>query len=218
MAQLSSVATLNGVDPFDLTGFGQSYVWGSNGFLHSVDLYDNDPANSHTIDLSLSGANWVLREMSIGGNSARQISISDLDGGSQRNIELMQFFGGNAQISLQSTNIGTINAYDGAFDFALGSGFFGLVNIGNASSSQVSNLPGSNINMLRISGPADGSANNDIEIGGRAGYVRIWKGDNQIAATGRIAQRMIAPQIIANAAAFEAGERMPTEVDVERGY
>ena len=119
MAQLSSVATLNGVDPFDLTGFGQSYVWGSNGFLHSVDLYDNDPANSHTIDLSLSGANWVLREMSIGGNSARQISISDLDGGSQRNIELMQFFGGNAQISLQSTNIGTINAYDGAFDFAV---------------------------------------------------------------------------------------------------
>lgn len=39
-----------------------------------------------------------------------------------------------------------------------------------------------------------------------------------IAATGRIAQRMIAPQIIENAAAFAAGERMPTEVDVELGY
>lgn len=39
-----------------------------------------------------------------------------------------------------------------------------------------------------------------------------------IAATGRIARRMIAPQIVANAAAFSAGERMPTEVDVEAGY
>ncbi|MGP6172573.1 D-isomer specific 2-hydroxyacid dehydrogenase family protein [Corynebacterium sp. A21] len=39
-----------------------------------------------------------------------------------------------------------------------------------------------------------------------------------IAATGRIAQKLIAPQIIANAAAFEAGEKMPTEVDVEAGY
>lgn len=39
-----------------------------------------------------------------------------------------------------------------------------------------------------------------------------------IAATGRIAQKLVAPQIIANAAAFEAGERMPTEVDPEAGY
>ncbi|QGU08036.1 Glyoxylate/hydroxypyruvate reductase A [Corynebacterium occultum] len=39
-----------------------------------------------------------------------------------------------------------------------------------------------------------------------------------IAATGRIAQKMVAPQIIANAAAFEVGERMPTEVDLEAGY
>ena len=39
-----------------------------------------------------------------------------------------------------------------------------------------------------------------------------------IAATGRIAQRMIAPQIIENAAAFAAGERMPTEVDISLGY
>ena len=39
-----------------------------------------------------------------------------------------------------------------------------------------------------------------------------------IAATGRIAQKMIAPQIIANAAAFAAGERMPTEVDLSLGY
>ncbi len=51
----------------------------------------------------------------------------------------------------------------------------------------------------------------------------LWRLDNctitpHIAATGRVAQKMIAPQIIANAAAFEAGERMPTEVDVEAGY
>lgn len=51
----------------------------------------------------------------------------------------------------------------------------------------------------------------------------LWRLPNctitpHIAATGRIAQRMVAPQIIANAAAFAAGERMPTEVDVERGY
>lgn len=39
-----------------------------------------------------------------------------------------------------------------------------------------------------------------------------------IAATGRIAQKMVAPLIIANAAAFAAGEKMPTEVDVETGY
>lgn len=51
----------------------------------------------------------------------------------------------------------------------------------------------------------------------------LWRLPNctitpHIAATGRIAQRMIAPQIIENAAAFAAGERMPTEVDVELGY
>jgi len=51
----------------------------------------------------------------------------------------------------------------------------------------------------------------------------LWRLPNctitpHIAATGRIAQRMIAPQIIANAAAFGAGERMPTEVDVTLGY
>lgn len=51
----------------------------------------------------------------------------------------------------------------------------------------------------------------------------LWRLPNctitpHIAATGRIAQRMIAPQIVANAAAFEAGERMPTEVDIELGY
>ncbi|MDO5512474.1 D-isomer specific 2-hydroxyacid dehydrogenase family protein [Corynebacterium sp.] len=51
----------------------------------------------------------------------------------------------------------------------------------------------------------------------------LWRLPNctitpHIAATGRIAQRMIAPQIIANAAAFAAGERMPTEVDITLGY
>lgn len=39
-----------------------------------------------------------------------------------------------------------------------------------------------------------------------------------IAATGRIARLLVAPQIIENAAAFERGERMPTEVDAEAGY
>ena len=39
-----------------------------------------------------------------------------------------------------------------------------------------------------------------------------------IAATGRIASRLITPTILANAAAFEAGERMPTEVDLRKGY
>lgn len=51
----------------------------------------------------------------------------------------------------------------------------------------------------------------------------LWAMDNclitpHIAATGRMAQQLIAPQIIANAAAYEAGERMPTEVDVAAGY
>lgn len=51
----------------------------------------------------------------------------------------------------------------------------------------------------------------------------LWAMDNclitpHIAATGRMAQQLIAPQIIANAAAFAAGERMPTEVDVTAGY
>ncbi len=51
----------------------------------------------------------------------------------------------------------------------------------------------------------------------------LWRLDSctitpHIAATGRIAQKLIAPQIIANAAAFEAGERMPTEVDPAAGY
>ena len=51
----------------------------------------------------------------------------------------------------------------------------------------------------------------------------LWRLPNctitpHIAATGRIAQQMIAPQVIANAAAFEAGERMPTEVDIALGY
>lgn len=51
----------------------------------------------------------------------------------------------------------------------------------------------------------------------------LWTMDNctitpHIAATGRVAQKLIAPQIIANAAAFEAGERMPTEVDIAAGY
>ncbi|WIM70326.1 D-isomer specific 2-hydroxyacid dehydrogenase family protein [Corynebacterium suedekumii] len=39
-----------------------------------------------------------------------------------------------------------------------------------------------------------------------------------IAATGRIASRLITPTILANAAAFEAGERMPTEVHLRKGY
>ena len=51
----------------------------------------------------------------------------------------------------------------------------------------------------------------------------LWRMPNatitpHIAATARIARKMIAPQIVDNAAAFEAGERMPTEVDVEAGY
>lgn len=39
-----------------------------------------------------------------------------------------------------------------------------------------------------------------------------------IAATARVARVMIAPQIVANAAAFAAGEEMPTEIDAEAGY
>lgn len=51
----------------------------------------------------------------------------------------------------------------------------------------------------------------------------LWRMPNatitpHIAATARIARKMIAPQIVDNAAAFGAGERMPTEVDVEAGY
>ncbi|AIG64545.1 hypothetical protein CATYP_08075 [Corynebacterium atypicum] len=39
-----------------------------------------------------------------------------------------------------------------------------------------------------------------------------------IAATDRIARRLIGPTIVRNAQAFASGETMPTEVDVERGY
>lgn len=51
----------------------------------------------------------------------------------------------------------------------------------------------------------------------------LWRLPNctvtpHIAATGRIAQRMIAPQIIENMAALESGKRMPTEVDLSLGY
>lgn len=51
----------------------------------------------------------------------------------------------------------------------------------------------------------------------------LWGLDNctilpHIAATPRIAQKLLAPQIIENAAAVERGETMPTEVDVAAGY
>ena len=51
----------------------------------------------------------------------------------------------------------------------------------------------------------------------------LWRLDNcvitpHVAAMGSVARAMIAPTIIANAAAIERGERMPTEVDVEAGY
>lgn len=51
----------------------------------------------------------------------------------------------------------------------------------------------------------------------------LWRMPNctitpHIACTGSTAIAMIGPQIIANAAAFEAGERMPTEIDPGRGY
>ena len=51
----------------------------------------------------------------------------------------------------------------------------------------------------------------------------LWHLDNvvltpHVAALGSVARAMIAPTIIANAAAVERGERMPTEVDVEAGY
>lgn len=39
-----------------------------------------------------------------------------------------------------------------------------------------------------------------------------------IAATPRIARRLIAPQIVKNAAAFARGDSMPTEVDISEGY
>lgn len=39
-----------------------------------------------------------------------------------------------------------------------------------------------------------------------------------IAAPEKVARMLIGPAIVANAAAFEAGERMPTEVDVAAGY
>lgn len=51
----------------------------------------------------------------------------------------------------------------------------------------------------------------------------LWAMDNvvitpHIAAPPSVARMLIAPQIIANAKAFEAGEEMPSEVDVEAGY
>lgn len=51
----------------------------------------------------------------------------------------------------------------------------------------------------------------------------FWDMDNvlispHIAAPASVARMMVAPQIIENAAAFERGEKMPTEVDAAAGY
>lgn len=51
----------------------------------------------------------------------------------------------------------------------------------------------------------------------------LWQLDNvvmtpHVAAMGSISQKLIGSTIIDNAAAFERGEKMPTEVDVESGY
>lgn len=74
---------------------------------------------------------------------------------------------------------------------------------------------------------------NDAQIAGAAMDVTdpeplpeghpLWTMDNvlispHIAAPAEVARMLIGEQVIANAAAFERGEPMPTEVDVEAGY
>lgn len=74
---------------------------------------------------------------------------------------------------------------------------------------------------------------NDAQIAGAAMDVTdpeplpeghpLWAMDNvlispHIAAPAEVARMLIGEQVIANAAAFERGEQMPTEVDVEAGY
>ncbi len=206
MPTFNTTATLNGVNPFTINQFG-TFQWSDN-FLRTVDLWDNDASNIHNITLNLTGSNWQIRDLSIGGAAQQNIVLNDMNANGGRFLELVNLNTAiSATLSLQSTSARAIMGFAGTHDFSLGGGWFGHVHLTESQSNTVSNGPGGTIQALVISGPGDTHIVNDLDIGGRAQMVRIWRGNNDIAVTGRIETLRI-DEGISNDVAVAAGGRI----------
>lgn len=185
MPTFNSTATLNGTNPFALNFFG-NFNWSGN-FLRTMDLWDNDATNIHNVTLNLTGSNWTVRELTTGGSAQHNVVLTDQNANGGRFFELIQFYdGGSLTANLQSTGARSVFLRDGVFDLNLGGGFFGQIQLQNAVSNTLANGPGGQIQSLLINGPGTSHIDNDLDIGGRANQVRIWRGNNDIDVSGRI--------------------------------
>lgn len=184
MTTFNITATLNGSSSFAFGSLG-TLSW-QGRFLRSIDLWDGNPDNTYNINMTLTGNNWQIRDLSVGGNAQQNLLITDANQGVGRFLELVNLNTAiSAVLDLQTTSARAIMGFAGQHDFSLGGGWFGHIGLNNSVSNTVSNGPGGMIESLNLGGPQDETISNSVDIGGRAGAIRIWRGDNEIAVNGR---------------------------------
>lgn len=100
-----------------------------DGFLGYYSVYEGNPANDFTADVSLSGSSWSVAAMRFGAAGTNTVTIADIDDGTDRRIDML-VLGYNSDVDLTTTRIRYVYGWDGdSHDVTLGSGVTSSVNL-----------------------------------------------------------------------------------------
>jgi Ca2+-binding RTX toxin-like protein len=128
MPTYNSIATLDGVNDFTLSGFDRTFEWDER-WAGYVSVGDSNSSNIHNTTLGLS-SNWQMSTMRFWGwqQSIIKLTLSDLDDDDRR-ISFLELPDDTATLNLISTRIRALVGDGGTYHLDMGSARHGSVRL-----------------------------------------------------------------------------------------
>jgi Ca2+-binding RTX toxin-like protein len=128
MPTYNSIATLDGVNDFTLSGFDRTFEWDER-WAGYVSVGDSNPSNVHNTTLGLS-SNWQMSTLRFWGwqQSIIKLTLSDLDDDDRR-ISFLELPDDTATLNLISTRIQALVGDGGTYHLDMGSARHGSVRL-----------------------------------------------------------------------------------------
>lgn len=120
MAVINHNIVLDGVNDFtDL--FGNTVSWGGGNFLEGGAIHEPNPADTTTVNVTLTGSNWEIRSIRFG-SDVDFTNVTDANANTGREISTLRL-GQNSDVDLLTTWVGRIYtaSNSGTHDVSLGS-------------------------------------------------------------------------------------------------
>ena len=119
--------TLDGIADFTIGG--DVYSWAVDKFIEHVDIWAPDPT-AYTLTINLTGSDWYLAALRIGGETNLTTVINDSATGANRKIEYLHLISPQGStVTLTHTSVESITGSDAVENITTGSEWVGSISL-----------------------------------------------------------------------------------------